>query len=80
MVSVVILLSVGLFYYLKTSSKLCILLIGQERRESCYMKSALRNGDFTICSNMKELYREKRCVDLVESNDTQLKEAVLNNL
>ena len=77
---VVILLLVGVSYYLKTSSKLCILNANNESREICYMKSALKTGNSNTCSNIKTVYREKRCTDLLKSNNTQEIESVLKSL
>jgi hypothetical protein len=77
---VIVIVILGAIYYLKNNSKFCAFMIGQENRESCYMELALKMGDSTICSNLKELYRQKRCMDLVKSTDTTLKESILKNL
>jgi hypothetical protein len=73
---IVILLAVGFIYYLKP----CTFIMSKENQEVCYMKSALKTRDSNICSNIKTIYREKRCTDLLKSNDTQEIESVLKSL
>jgi hypothetical protein len=70
----------GGLYYLNIDFKPCILNINQENKEICYMKKALKTGNYDICSNIKTLYREKRCVDLIKSHNSQTIESVLKSL
>ncbi len=70
----------GGVYYLNIDLRPCILNVGQENKEICFMKKALKTGNYDICSNIETLYREKRCVDLIKSGDTQTIESVLKSL
>ena len=79
-VLVIILLLVGVIYYFNPNLRPCALIMDKEAQEVCYMKSALRTGNSNTCSNIKTVYREKRCTDLLKSNNTQEIESVLKSL
>lgn len=79
-VLVIVLLLVGVIYFFNPNLRPCALIMDNETQEVCYMKSALRTGNSNTCSNIKTVYREKRCTDLLKTNDTQQIESILKSL
>jgi UDP-3-O-acyl-N-acetylglucosamine deacetylase len=77
---VIILLLVGVNYSLNRNLIPCVLIMNQENQEICYFKSALKTNNSNICSNMKEIYRQKRCTDILKSQDAQMIESILKSL
>ncbi len=77
---IILLVIGGGVYYLNADLRPCILNVNKENKEICYMKKAFKTGDSDICSNIETLYREKRCVDLIKSGDSQIIESVLKSL
>lgn len=77
-VIIILVLAVAVFHVLNP----CGLVVSEESKEACYIKTALKTNNSNFCSKIETVYRQKRCVELVESTEFSPEqiESVLKNL